>query len=361
VDTARLRGLTEVPGPFASVYFDESHDTEDAGKQLTLRLKEIEAALAEQGADTETIGALVGAVEDSPPPVGRGGRILVAAHGLVHVDERLAGPPASHVVRWSALPYLLPLVTHFEERPRYVEVFVDKLGADITTYGSGDPHRETVRGREHPLHKVRGGGTAHRDMQAHAEETARHNLEDAAAHVVKAAEDAQLVVLAGEVQSRAGLYDLLPERVRRLTKEADGGSRAPGDSREELDRRIHELLTGYHLAAIDDVAETFRAETGRGSGLAESGLEGVTTALAEANVATLLVGEPAAATVFTGPEPAQVGVGKSGLEALGVHDPAERRADEAIPFAAVATGAEVVVMDERLELWEGFGALLRHA
>ena len=61
-------------------------------------------------------------------------------------------------------------------------------------------------------------------MQARAEETARHNLEDAAAHVVKAAEDAQLVVLAGEVQSRAGLYDLLPERVRRLTKEVDGGS-----------------------------------------------------------------------------------------------------------------------------------------
>src|SRR4030081_1451201 len=95
------------------------------------------------------------------PPGGRGGRILVAAHSLVHVDERLAGPPASHVVRWSALPYLLPLVTHFEERPRYVEVVVDKLGADITTYGPDDPHSETVRGRKHPLHKVRGGGTAH--------------------------------------------------------------------------------------------------------------------------------------------------------------------------------------------------------
>ena len=92
-----------------------------------------------------------------------------------------------------------------------------------------------------------------------------------------------------------------------------------------------------------------------------SGLEAVTAALAEANVATLLVGSPGDTSVFTGPEPAQVAVGKAGLQALGVSDPEQRRADEAIPFAAVATGAAVVVLDERLDLWEGFGALLRHS
>jgi hypothetical protein len=53
-------------------------------------------------------------------------------------------------------------------------------------------------------------------------------------------------------------------------------------------------------------------------------------------------------------------VGKAGLQALGVTEPEQRRADEAIPFAAIATRAEVVVLDERLDLWEGFGALLRH-
>jgi hypothetical protein len=53
-------------------------------------------------------------------------------------------------------------------------------------------------------------------------------------------------------------------------------------------------------------------------------------------------------------------VGKAGLQALGVTEPEQRRADVAIPFAAIATRAEVVVLAERLYLWEGFGALLRH-
>jgi hypothetical protein len=157
------------------------------------------------------------------------------------------------------------------------------------------------------------------------------------------------------------VYELLPDHVRRITQQVEGGSRAPGASLEQLDRQVHELLTGRHLATLDDVATTFRAESGRDSGLAVSGLESVTGALAEANVATLLVTEPAAATVFTGPEPAQVSVGKDGLRALGVPDPAQQRADEALPFAAVATGADIVVLDERLPLWEGFGALLRHS
>jgi hypothetical protein len=353
--------LTTVRGPFASVHFDESHDTENAAKQITLRLKGIEAELSDIGADAETIAAIVGAVGNSSPPVGRAGRTLIGAHGSVYVDERLPAPPPAQVVRWSGLPYLLPLVTHAEEHPSYLEVVVDQLGAEVTTHGRDGVHTLTVAGHDHPVHKVRGGGTAHRDIQARAEETARRNLENVAAAVVKAAAHAHLVLLTGEVQSRTGVYELLPDHVRRITQQVEGGSRAPGASLEQLDRQVHELLTGRHLATLDDVATTFRAESGRDSGLAVSGLESVTGALAEANVATLLVTEPAAATVFTGPEPAQVSVGKDGLRALGVPDPAQQRADEALPFAAVATGADIVVLDERLPLWEGFGALLRHS
>ncbi len=361
MDTTRLRELTDVAGPFASVYFDESHDTEDAASQLSLRIKEIEAALKAEGADEQTVSAISEAITASSPPAGRTGRVLVASHGEVRLDERLAGPPASTEARWSALPYLLPLVTHFEEHPPYVTVVVDQVGAELTSHGPDGTHTETVHGTEHPVHEVRGGGTAHRDIRARAEETTRHNLDLVAEQVVKAAEAAELVVLAGEVQSRSALYTVLPEHVRRRTKEIEGGSRAAGASQDELDRRIGELLTGHHLARLDELAETFRAETGREQGLAVTGLDAVTTALAQANVATLLVGcDPAAATVYTGEEPAQVAVGKSELETLGVREPAAHPADEALPFAAIATGADVVVIDERLALWEGFGALLRH-
>lgn len=359
MDTTALRDLTTAGGPFASVHFDESHDTEDAAKLLELRLKEIEAALADQRADPATVDAVLRAVRESEPPVGKAGRSIVAAHGEVLLDRRLAAPP-EQVARFSALPYLLPLATHEAETPPYLVVVTDRVGAEVTAYGRGEPRTETVEG-EDPSAVQGGGGPAHRDKQVG--ETARQNLEEIARHVTKAAEraHAELVVLAGEVQSRSALTERLPEPVRRITTEVDGVSRAAGSSRDELDRHVHELLGNRRLAGLDDVAETFRAESGRKSGLAVSGLEAVTTALAEANVATLLVGSPGDLSVFTGPEAAQVAVGKAGLQALGVTDPAQRRADEAIPYAAVATGADVVVLDERLELWEGFGALLRHS
>ncbi|MEV6879881.1 Vms1/Ankzf1 family peptidyl-tRNA hydrolase [Amycolatopsis sp. NPDC051128] len=363
MDTSAWHGLTTADGPFASVHFDASYDTGDAAKLLALRAKEIEAALTDQRADAETVDAVLRAVRDREPPVGKAGRSIIAAHGEVLLDQALAGPPPTQVVRFSALPYLLPLATHVEETPSYVVVVTDRVGAEVTEFGRGEPRTETVEGADHPVHKVRGGGSAHHDIQNRAEETARQNLEAVARHVAKAVERsrAEFVVLAGEVQARSELHGLLPAPIRRITTEVDTGSRAAGSSRAELDRRVHELLAGRHLAGLDDVAETFRAESGRASGLAVSGLEAVTAALAEANVATLLVGSPGDTAVFAGPEPAQVAVGKAGLQALGVPEPERRRADEAIPFAAVATGAEVVVLDERLDLWEGFGALLRHS
>jgi hypothetical protein len=360
VDTSALRDLATAGGPFASVHFDESHDTEDGAKRLELRLKEIEAALTGQRADPETVAAVLRVVRESEPPAGKAGRSIVASHGSVLLDRRLAAPPSEQVARFSALPYLLPLATHEAATLPYLVVVTDRVGAEVTAYGPGEPRTETVEG-EDPSAAQGGGGPAHREKQV--DETARQNLEEIARHVAKAAErsHAELVVLAGEVQARSALHERLPEPVRRITTEVDGAGRAPGSSREELDRRVHELLSNRRLAGLDDVAETFRAESGRESGLAVSGLEAVTTALAEANVATLLVGSPGDTSVFTGSEPAQVAVGKAGLQALGVADPAQRRADEAIPYAAVATGADVVVLDERLDLWEGFGALLRHS
>ncbi|MGW5720330.1 Rv2629 family ribosome hibernation factor [Amycolatopsis sp. NPDC003865] len=362
MDTTALRGLTAADGPFASVHFDFSHDTEDAAKLLGLRLKEIEAGLSDQRADPATVEAVLRAVRDSEPPVGKAGRSIVAAHGEVLLDRRLAAPPPAQVVRFSALPYLLPLATHTEETPAYVLVVADRIGAEITEHAAGRARTATVEGENHPVHKVRGGGPAHHTLQNAAEETARRNLATVAEQVTKAVErsGARLVVLAGEKQARTALREMLPEHVGRIAHEVEGGSRAEGSSRAELDRRVHELLAGRHLAELDELAEKFRAGSGREDGLAVSGLEAVTSALAEANVETLLIGSPGDTAVFGGPDPAQVAVGKAGLQALGVPEPQQRRADEALPFAAVATGADVVVLDERVELWEGFGAILRH-
>ncbi|MGW4485388.1 Rv2629 family ribosome hibernation factor [Amycolatopsis sp. NPDC004368] len=363
MDTSDLRPLTTATGPFASVHVDESHDSETAAKQLRLRLKEICAALSEQDADPDTVDAIVAAIEDSPPPVGPAGRSLIAAHGEIVADRRLAGPPATQEARYSDLPYFLPVVTHTQDASAYVVVLVDRHGADVEVHqADGTARTETVQGPEDDVHKVRGGGPAHRNLQNRAEEAVRHNLEDVAEHIARTVQRtrAHLVVLAGEVQARAELLNLLPEPVRAITQESGAGGRAAGADRAELDEHIRELLAGRHLAELDDLAERFRAEVGRGSGLAVSGLEAVTAALSESNVETLLVGDPGDAEVLTGREPTQVGMATPRLAALGAERPAAHRADEALPFAAVAVGADVVVMDERLDLPGGFAALLRH-
>ncbi|MFE0024445.1 hypothetical protein [Amycolatopsis sp. NPDC059021] len=361
MDTTILRRVLEADGPFASVHFEDTHDTQDAAKQLELRLREIGETLTGQGADPATVDALNRAVLDSPRSTGRSGRSIVAADGDVLLHERLAEPPGGPFARFSELPYLLPLAAHTEPLPTYLVVLVDHVGADITVFG---PRRqpldsETVTGREHPVHKVRGGGTSHRDIQAHADETAHHNLTDVAAEVTKTAErvKAGLVILAGEVQARTGLRELLPRAIQDIATDITAGARSAGSS-EDIGKQIDEVLTGRRLAALDDVAERYRAALGGPEGLAVGGLEGVTTALTEANVETLLVGDPGDATVLT--DPAPIHAAGTSEQQLGGGPAIRRGADEALPYLALATGADLVVMDDRLPLTEGFGALLRH-
>ncbi|GAB2771575.1 Rv2629 family ribosome hibernation factor [Amycolatopsis magusensis] len=364
MDTTTLRALTETEGPFVSVYFDDSHDTEDAAKQLELKRRDIREQLTGKGAEDATIEAIDRALRDGQPPVGRSGRAVLAAHGKVLLDEELAEPPGAPEVRFSELPYLTPLVAHSAIGTPYVVVTVDRTGADLTAVDAKGRRKsvERVDGSDHPVHKVRGGAEAHRDMQARVEENVHRNLAGVAERTAKVATElgAELIVLAGEVQARRELRDLLPKAAKEIATEVTAGARADSGTAGQLDTALGELLAGRRLARLDRVAERFRAELGRTSGLAVSGLEGVTTALREGNVETLLVTEPGDRTVAVGPSPAQVAVDQAELAAFGTSTGTERRADEALPVAAVAVGADVVVFDQRLELTEGFGAILRH-
>ncbi|MFD2397652.1 hypothetical protein ACFSVJ_14070 [Prauserella oleivorans] len=243
-------------------------------------------------------------------------------------------------------------------------VVVDHVGADVTAV---DQHgriveQETVEGSDHPVHKVRGGGAAHRDLQSRTEETMRANIDRVAEHVSTTARrlGAGLVVLAGESQARKQLHDALPEQVRRTTTELQTGARHQGGSNDELRRQIDELLADAKKARRAEVRERFRAALGQQTGLAVQGLEATTTALREANVETLIVGDLGDAEVLTGPEPTLVGSQEEELKAQGTDALARRRADEALAVAAIASAAEIVYADASLGLTEGVGAILRH-
>ncbi|EOD66330.1 Vms1/Ankzf1 family peptidyl-tRNA hydrolase [Amycolatopsis vancoresmycina] len=356
----QVSAVLTAEGPFASVFLDDSHDTEDADRQLELKLQEIGGRLGEQGVDEATAEAVVTAIRDSEPPVGRSGRGVVAAGGRVVLDRRLADPPATQVVRVSALPYLLPFFSHGSPEIPYLLVKVDHRGADLVTYDreGREVATETVTGEEAPLHKVRGGGFAHRRMQATVEETRNHNLEDVAERV--AAVHPGLVLLVGEQQARRALHAKLPKAVQDVTRELEAGSRAPGASEEDLEQEIRAALAGQWLKRLDELAERFRIGLGRPDGLAVTGLTEVVRALAEANVDTLLIGDPGDAEAWVGRNAGEIALDRDGLTAFGVEDGRLQRADEALPWATLVSGAPVTVMDERVDLKEGIGALLRH-
>lgn len=350
MQTTTLRPLVTTPGPFTSVYFEDSSDTEDAAKQLELRWRELRDRLTAQHAPGESLDALEAAVRGGSRAAGRSGRALVAAGDSVVVDEHLDEPPAAPVTRVSDLPYVLPLTRYAEPGLKYVVATVDQVNASVAAY---DEHGRAIgaddaSGRDHPVHRVRGGGLGQYDIRRHTEETIRRTVAEIAEEVTKLADrsGADLVVVAGEIQGRRAVREALPKRLQDITHEV---------THEDV---ASELVLSAKHRRLDEVLERFNSALGREDGLAVQGLDAVTAALVEGNVETLLISDPGDATVFTGESATQIAVSEPGLRTLGATEAHERRADEAIPVAAIAVGAGLVRVDSALT--EGFGAILRH-
>jgi hypothetical protein len=359
-----LRDTLAHEGPFVSVHMDASHDTEDAAKVADLRWRAVRERLTELETPTVTISALADAMSRQPP-TGKAGRLLVAAGDTVLIDEYLAGPPAQPEVRLSTLPYLLPLATWSEREIPYVVAVVDQTGADLLAVDErGDVRTEEVEGHGYPVHKVRGGGWAHLGVQRHTEEMVKRNITDVAAEVAGLARriDARLIILAGDGPTRSQLRQALPETCQRMTAEIEHG-RPEDPSHHTVDRDVADLLAEQHRVERDAMLE--RLHGAESHGLAVQGLRDTTAALRDGNVEVLLVDsrDIGDRTVWTGTDPAMIAVDRNDLHAIGVSDRIEARADEALPAAAIAIGAEAfaAVGDQpHLELTNGVGAVLRH-
>lgn len=364
-----LRKLVASRGPFASVYLDGSRDTEDAAKEIDLRWRSARKQLADQGAGEPTLTALDEAIQADTPVPGRAGRILVAAGDRVLADEHVPHAPPVPVARVSTLPYLVPLVTAGPPRVPHVVVAVDKIGADLRAVdGDGTVVADyTVAGHDHPVHTVRGGGWSHRNIQAHTAATVTHNVDQVAGEVAALVERvrARLLVLAGDVDPRGQLRRALPESCVSMAVEVETARRTAAANRTAFDRDVRELVAEQWRAERGARLDRLRAELGRAGGKAVQGLRDTAAALREANVELLVIGDPGLGdrSVWTGSQPQLVALDRSELDAMGAGEGAENRADEALPAAAIAVGAEVTgteELDEAVPLTDGIGALLRH-
>ena len=359
----RLRWLVKAQGPFASVYFDDSHDTADAIEQLEARWRDMRKHLEILGAGGEVIGRLEEAVLDHQPSVGRRGRAVIATSEQVLVDQQLISPPPATVVRLSDYPYVVPLTELEMRRPTHVFAAVDHTGADVTLYQEGTISSTNIEGGGYPVHKpVTAGWNGYGDFQHTTEEAIRMNCRAVADHLTRLVDEAdpEVVFLCGEVRSRTDVVAELPERVAKRVAQLHGGARKIGIDSEEIRQLTAAEFDRRHRSEMADIADRFEAEIGRGSGLAAEGLAAVCAGLRDGDVGTLIVGELGDATVVTGKALTTVAPDADVLSELG--EPMERvaRADEALPFAAIAVGASLVWADNRIAPADGVGALLRY-
>lgn len=359
----QARRLLAASGPFASIYFDDSHDAPDAATRLEATWGDIARHLADRGADATLVSHLERAALGARPLLGRSGRGLIATADGVLVDEHLAVPPPSSIVRVSALPYVVPLVDYGPVSPTYVVAAIDHVGADVNVYHRNTIRTETVEAGGYPVHEATGAGShGWGDHQHRVDEAIRKNVRAVADAMVDECDRRQpeIVFVIGQDRIRAELMSVLPERVRARVVRPRVGARNTGVD-ETVNQAIALEFQNRRLAAAADVARQFRAETGRRSGRAVEGLTAVCAALREEAVATLILGDLGRKPVLAGDEPTIVATDADELSAFGVPPTRTLHADEAIPFAAIAGGAALVQGDEGLDPVDGVAALLRYA
>lgn len=360
----RFESLVSAPGPFVSIYIDDSRNDADAEARLDARWRDVARHLADRGVDEDIVVTLEGAVVHGEPAVGRQGRGVIAAGDQVLVNEHLVGPPSATVVRVSEYPYIMPLVELGMRRPTYVFAAVDHAGADVTLHQGHMVRSETIDGGGYPVNKpATAGWKGWGDFQHSTEEAIRMNERAVVDRLTALVDEtgAEVVFVCGEVRGRTDVVSALPERVAARVCQLHAGALGRRIGEEEIDGLIDGEFERRRRTVIADITQRFRTEIGRRSGLAAEGIPAVCAALRAGEVDTLIVGELGDATLVTGEELTTVAPDADVLSELGEAPVRVVRADEALPFVAITIRASVVRVDDRIAPADGVGALLRYA
>jgi peptide chain release factor subunit 1 len=348
----RFRPLLATPGPFASVFFADTEDADDAAAQARRQWPALREQLKCQGADDAVVAEIEYAVTELDPPIRRGGRAVVAGATGVVLNEYLLRPATEPVVRVSELPYIVPILEHGFEHSNYLLVVVDPRGALITIH-KVIRRSETVEGS---------------DCRAPLGPAAQTPASDAVSRCAIADRISDLVddwsleaiFLVGDEELRARLLAALPQRLRDRAISLPVGAGRGGYDFEEIQQAVDITLLRRRLSLIDNATERFTAEINRNSGLAAEGLGAVCTALQQGAVDTMIIGDIDDATVVADEAMTTVAPNADVLSERGAAPAKTLRADEALPLLAISGGASLVRTDERITPADGIGAVLRY-
>ncbi|MEU7229505.1 Vms1/Ankzf1 family peptidyl-tRNA hydrolase [Streptomyces chrestomyceticus] len=367
-----LQPIIDRPGPWASVYAEVPHSTEDAAKQRELSADAAARQLAEQGADRATCEAVREALAgfradgDSAAPAGRA---VFATDGEVVLDTPLAGRPAQPFADWSPLPRITPWAEAAADNAGCLVVYVDRMGANFELHDDrGGAEAGKVDGVDWPIHRTATADWSERHFQTAVENTWEQNAGEIAeaAQRVFASCGAKVMLLAGDPRERRSVHEKLPEQLRSVTYESDHGGRSAGSESTALARDIAHVRAAHERDHVADVLDRFRAGAGVGGtdpAYAATGVPALVEAAREHRIDTLIItpgGADAGREVWVGPGADQLAVRNSELQYLGETNPSAARADDALLRSAAANGAEAVVVRDPAEApTGGLGAILR--
>jgi hypothetical protein len=361
VDLGFLRGLFDETGDYVSVYLetDKVHEWNSA-EALEIRWHDARRELAAQGAGQATLDAVAEVVLD--PDEVSPGRAVFARDGAVVFSGAMEAPPRREIARFAALPHLMPLLAQHRAPIPHVRVFANRTGGEVVAVGgSGDAWRDWMAGRQWPVRKVKVGGWSQDKFQRRAEETWEENARQLAAEVIAAADQvgARHVIISGDVRTRTMLLEHLSVPLREsaalVEREVTADSPAMAEAADQAlsdwadrDRRQRFEDWGTYLAhdqAVQSLPLTL-------------------TALRNSQAADVFVADNphSVATAWIGPGGADVAVTRAELEARGVSNPVEDRADAAIVRAIACTDAELHFLPDDLVVTgdaDAFGGVAR--
>ena len=364
MDLSMIGKLYTADGPFVSVYVGAESAVENAQQTYETKWRNIERELADAGVDEPTRQAVVDAKGEH---FEGDTRVVVAAHGSVHLARSLPQSVGPDVVRVSPLPHVAPLVDAAVRVRPHVVALIDRTGADVYAYTDSETEIAeftVVSGDAADIRKVHGaGGWAMRRMQARAEEGWEHNAKEIADAIERVCRDidAALIVVAGDNREIELVKADLPAERQGLVVQVSGGRGADGSTASVFEQ-VAEQLEERRTKDVIALLEQYEENRGRGT-LAAEGLAAVVGALRNSQVDTLLLTEDYAGDeqLWFGPEAVHLGTGRDELTAMGVGDPAQTDAIDALLRAALATNARVARVPGGIEQAPqgGVGALLR--
>ena len=362
---AVLQQLSGRRGPFVSVSMDVSRNAESSARETELRWQGHERELLRHHAPRTMVDLARPAVLAPTGRAGEVGRLVIVDPGGIALDLVLPQPPAREEVVFGPAPHLLPVFRALRDRSSYLLAEVDRTGADVVmvdAFGATEQGLE-VHGSHDVVHKVPGGQTSQRRIQARAEDSWERNAGEIAGALdgLVSRHHPAVVLLAGDPVTVADLLAATGRRLARLAVVLRSGGRADGASTSARDHEVRASLADRQRAVRRDLLDRFGAAEGRQQD-ALQGFADVVDAVRRAQVEELFLHDDPSSTrtVWVGDEPLQLAEHRGEVVSMGFGQPVQTRADAALLWALVHSDAGITLLDpEDADLADGVGALLR--